>query len=178
MFQLRAAKLQDAAGLARVQVDGWKTAYRGIFPDELLDGFTVEKRTQVFTKRLGHPDYPSDREWLCERDGETIGWLSWMPSRDDDADPRVVAEVAAIYVHPSAWELGVGALLLEHIHEHISKLGTYRETTLWVLEKNHRARRFYERKGYRTDGLSKPQPKFPEILEVRYRRLLAPPTAL
>jgi GNAT superfamily N-acetyltransferase len=178
VFQIRAAKLQDAVGLARIQVHGWQAAYRGIFPDELLDGFTVEKRSQVFAQRLANPDYPSDREWLCERDGEIIGWLSWGPSRDDDTDPSVVAEVAAVYVHPSAWRMGVGALLLEHIHEHLTQLGTYRETTLWVLEKNPQARRFYERYGYQTDGARKAQPKFPDIMEVRYRRLLDPRSAL
>ena len=175
MFQIRPAKLQDAVGLARIQVHGWQTAYRGIFPDELLDGFTIEKRTQVFTERLGNPDYPSDREWLCERDGESIGWLSWIPSRDDDDDPRVVAEVAAVYVHPSAWRMGVGALLMEHIHAHITALGPYRETTLWVLEDNPRARRFYERHGYQTDGSRKAQPKFRQVMEVRYRRPLDAP---
>ena len=175
MLLARPATLADAAGLARVQVHGWQTAYRGIFPNELLDGFTIEKRISVFAERLGNPDRPEDREWLCERGGEIIGWGCWMPSRDDDADPSIVAEVTAVYVHPSAWRLGVGTLLMDHIHTHISGLGRYGETTLWVLEENPRARRFYERHGYRTDGTRKAQPKFPEIIEVRYRRPIGAP---
>ncbi len=174
-LQVRPATLADAAGLARVKVDGWKTAYRGIFPDELLDGFTIEKHTLVFAERLGNPDRLTDREWLCERGGEVIGWACWMPSRDHDADSETVAEVAAVYVHPSAWRMGVGALLMEHIHAHITALGPYRETTLWVLEDNPRARRFYERHGYQTDGSRKAQPKFRQVMEVRYRRPLDAP---
>jgi len=172
MLTIRPAKRDDAVGLARVQVAGWQTAYRGIFPDDFLASFTVEKRSLIFANRLGDPDYPGDRDWLCERDGETVGWLSWMPSRDDDNDSRFVAEVVALYVHPSAWGEGLGALLMEHIHRHLIQIESYRETTLWVLEQNHRARRFYERQGYQDDSVSKTQPKFRNVKEVRYRRLL------
>ena len=177
ILPIRRAALDDGVGLARVQVAGWRTAYRGIFPDDFLANFTVEKRTLLFEQRLGDPNYPSDREWLYERDGEVVGWLSWMPSRDDDDDARFVAEVAALYVHPSTWGMGIGATLMDHIHDYLSQLGSYRETTLWVLEKNHRARRFYERQGYRDDRLSKTQPKFQDIKELRYRRFLEPPSA-
>jgi GNAT superfamily N-acetyltransferase len=184
-LQIRAAGVGDAAGLARVVTHAWQTAYRGVFPDELLDALDVDDRARRFAERFADADYPKDREWLCERDGEIVGWLAWLPSRDEDADPALVAEIAAVYVHPTAWGLGAGAMLMNHVHEHITGLAIYTETTLWVLEKTPQARRFYERAGYRVDGTSRPtvarsaagtrtsQPEFPEILQVRYRRPLA-----
>ena len=32
--------LDDAAGIARVHVDTWRTAYRGLIPDDVLAGFS------------------------------------------------------------------------------------------------------------------------------------------
>jgi hypothetical protein len=48
------------------------------------------------------------------------------------------------------------------------------EATLWVLDANERARRFYEAGGWSTDGAAKIDDShgFP-IVEVRYRRALA-----
>jgi RimJ/RimL family protein N-acetyltransferase len=57
-----------------------------------------------------------------------------------------------------------------------SRNAGYRELTLWVLERNSRARRFYEAAGLRPDGAAKQEmhPVVPVLLEeVRYRRSLA-----
>lgn len=55
----------------------------------------------------------------------------------------------------------------------LAELG-FDAATLWVLEGNQRARRFYEKGGWSTDGATKvdDSPGFP-IAEVRYRRPLA-----
>jgi hypothetical protein len=46
----------------------------------------------------------------------------------------------------------------------------FAEATLWVLDKNVRARRFYERGGWRPDGTSKDDAREGFTLhEVRYR---------
>jgi hypothetical protein len=40
---VRRARLQDAAAIARVHVDAWRSTYRGIVPDEHLDGMSYER---------------------------------------------------------------------------------------------------------------------------------------
>lgn len=49
----------------------------------------------------------------------------------------------------------------------------YRQATLWVLDSNWRARRFYHAGGWQADGTVKTDDTrgFP-LTEVRYRRLL------
>ena len=49
---------------------------------------------------------------------------------------------------------------------------------LWVLRDNVRARRFYERCGWRADGVTKtvPRPYLVDLDEVRYERALVPAT--
>jgi ribosomal protein S18 acetylase RimI-like enzyme len=44
------------------------------------------------------------------------------------------------------------------------------EAVLWVLETNERARRFYEKAGWKTDGQTKTEERGPVVLnDVRYR---------
>ena len=46
----------------------------------------------------------------------------------------------------------------------------FNEAVLWVLETNERARRFYEKVGWKTDGQTKTDDRGPVVLnEVRYR---------
>jgi hypothetical protein len=42
IVRIRKAKLEDSAGLARVQVDSYRTAYADIFPQDYLDHFSYE----------------------------------------------------------------------------------------------------------------------------------------
>jgi RimJ/RimL family protein N-acetyltransferase len=52
----------------------------------------------------------------------------------------------------------------------------FREVTLWVLEGNDRARRFYERWRFEPDGSTKTDERFGfPISEIRYRRSLLSP---
>jgi RimJ/RimL family protein N-acetyltransferase len=62
--------------------------------------------------------------------------------------------------------------LLEHAEDGLAR--DFDEATLWVLEANRRARRFYEHAGWRRDGTN----KFEEFLgvhseETRYRKRLS-----
>jgi hypothetical protein len=43
-WTIRPAAMDDARAIAGVRVESWKSTYRGIFPDDLLDGLSVESR--------------------------------------------------------------------------------------------------------------------------------------
>lgn len=43
-MKIRIAKVSDAEGIAKVQVDTWKTAYNGIFPDEYLSKLSYNEK--------------------------------------------------------------------------------------------------------------------------------------
>ena len=40
---VRTARAEDADAIARVQVDTWRVAYRGLMPDETIAAFDVER---------------------------------------------------------------------------------------------------------------------------------------
>ena len=55
-MQIREARLTDAAGIAKVHVDSWRTTYRGIIPDEYLDKLSYEQRTELWKKNISEAD--------------------------------------------------------------------------------------------------------------------------
>jgi GNAT superfamily N-acetyltransferase len=65
-----------------------------------------------------------------------------------------VGEVHTIYLDPAVWGTGAGAALLDAALDEM-RAAAYRSATLWTLGTNERARRFYERRGWRADGTSK-----------------------
>ncbi|HYL41089.1 MAG TPA: GNAT family N-acetyltransferase [Candidatus Binatus sp.] len=103
--------------------------------------------------------------------GTVVGTAIWAPSGDPDATPDT-AEVRTIYLGPDAIGRGLGRHLLATVVSDVADHGL-RVATLWVLESNARARRFYEAAGWRADGAIKTDERRDGSLhEVRYRRSL------
>lgn len=95
------------------------------------------------------------------------GFAAARPSRDDDND-GTVGEVAALYVAPAHWRRGIGTHLLEEALTRIRHDGSSM-ATLWVLEGNEPAKRFYEYQAWIPDRAHRVEPDI-GALEVRYRR--------
>jgi GNAT superfamily N-acetyltransferase len=70
-----------------------------------------------------------------------------------------------LYVVPEEWGSGVAAELHDAALE---VLGDCPEVRLWTLEQNHRARRFYEGRGWRLNGETRVVPFPPNPLDVGY----------
>jgi ribosomal protein S18 acetylase RimI-like enzyme len=149
--------------VARVHVLAWQSGYRDILPAELLASLSVEERTGRWRRQLAE-----SRTWVVSAPaGPVLGFVSVGPSRDEDAPPGD-GEVYALYVHPDTWGTGVGSRLLTTAAEHLATAHT--GATLWVLERNERARAFYERHGWRPDGAHRQETRAAALLEeLRYR---------
>jgi GNAT superfamily N-acetyltransferase len=147
--RIRAATPEDARAIAEVHVASWRAAYRGVLPDTYLDRLSVDERE---AQRRGHLGDPSS-EWgtlVAEEDGRVIGFATFGPSRDEDAPPGT-GEVPAIYLDPAVVGTGVGRALFAEAASGLRNAG-FTRATLWVLEANERARRFYEKAGWTWDG--------------------------
>lgn len=110
---------------------------------------------------------------VADDDGSVIGFVGYFPSRDPDANPALTGEIGAIYLLPEAWDRGAGRRLMDAVIDVLAVAG-FTQATLWVLESNMRARRFYETGGWSADGTAKLDDSrgFP-LSEVRYRRSLS-----
>ncbi len=72
------------------------------------------------------------------------------PSRDDDTGDDV-AEIVAMNVSPEAWRSGVGTSLMTDALDRFRRDG-WRVVSLWVVDGNDRAQKFYEQFGFEFDG--------------------------
>lgn len=159
-------------GIAIVHVRSWQAVYRGLAPQEYLDHLEVEQRYSVWEHILGEAEWPRVGTFVAECGGDVVGFASICPTRDDDGQPASTGELAAIYLLPRAWGNGLGRALMASVLSALRDAG-FDEATLWVLDTNSRARRFYEAAGWHADGAVKQDARRGFVLnEVRYRRAL------
>jgi len=160
---VRRAELADARGIAQAHVRTWQAAYRHAFPAEVLDGQSVEERERLWLDHLERGRVA----WVALAEETIVGFVSVGPSRTEEE----TGEVYAIYVVPEAWGTGVGHELMAAAKDWFAQEG-YATAMLWVLADNPRARRFYEREGWRPEGTRLDTVRGVEIEEALYR--LAP----
>jgi ribosomal protein S18 acetylase RimI-like enzyme len=157
-----------------VHVRTWRAAYVDIVPQPFLDQMSVDKREATFRDVIvrGNPEM-----WVATQDAQVIGWIGFGPSRDAGAAPEV-GEIEAIYVLPEHWSTGVGRELWRAGVARLRERG-FTSFTLWVLEDNVRAMRFYSAAGMRPNPATRKLLSFAgkQLPEVRYESQSAAPSA-
>ncbi len=141
---VREATVDDVPAIARVHVDTWRATYRGIVPDDFLDGLTYEGRERQWTAALG----PGSRTRLFvgEDDaGRVVGFAACGPELGGDPDYR--GELYALYIDAAAQGRGLGRQLVRAVAGRLADEGMT-SLLLWVLAENP-SRGFYERLGGR-----------------------------
>ncbi len=165
---VRDAQPSDAAEVARVNVRSWQVAYRGLFPDDYLDGLRAEDRTAQYTFGDVRPDCPATIVAVVE--GTICGFATTGPSQDEDVADA--GQLYALYLDPQAWGRGIGRSLIAEARARLSRRG-YAEAILWVHAGNEQAQRFYRADGWQPDGYRRQEYVWGVLAdEVRYRRRL------
>jgi len=129
-------------------------------PDDLDAALAVWRAAN---EARGHPPAPARVERVRAKlrdagalvvvavDGaETVAMGLAEPGRADDGAGEPVAghgHVSMVFVAPTRWGQGLGGLVLDALHA-----AGWARTTLWTRTGNARARRLYEKAGYRPTG--------------------------
>ena len=195
MVSIREFTAADGPAIAEVRRASWRAAYAGIIRQPLIDQATAR------ASGLLQPA-PWRRMLVAVPDGDpaVVGYASFGPERSlltflptsppgsapaatgqHPAAPRLteaglagqVGEVYALYVAPDWWSSGTGRSLMSRAVAALSDAG-YERAVLWVLEANARARRFYERAGFTSDGATNVLDRLGGVTELRYRRAVNP----
>ena len=167
MHTIRPASRTDLEAIATLHVSSWQSAYRGILPDSVLDRLNAADRVRDWSRWLGTPDA---RTFAAIQRRQLVGFARVLPAGPAADAPPASGEISHLYVAPDSQSMGVGQALLARSLEDIVARG-FERAVLWVLEKNYRARAFYERAGFRLDGARRTDPELlgSDAPEVRYQ---------
>ena len=152
MTTIAPATERDAAGIARVYVDAWRSAYAAILPHRGLLGMSYEHQTRQWSWTIRTRAEMQAVIVAAEADHGVVGFTSFGPARGSDrplgfAGERdaKVGEIYTLYVQPEFHERGIGRQLLTAAFAALAHKG-YGCGFLWVLRDNP-SRYFYERVG-------------------------------
>ena len=163
VYEIRQATVKDCPGLAQVQVDSYRTAYAGLFPQSYLLRFSYEEQEQDW------------REWLAagtedvllvavSAEDQVMGYV--LARADPDLFPGYNAEILALHVRQSSQRKGIGQALLGRAVEEL-EARECASVMLWTLKGNP-ARRWYEHLGGKVVGEKSFRVEDWDIVEIAY----------
>jgi GNAT superfamily N-acetyltransferase len=161
---LRRAAPHDAEAIARVRIDGWRTAYRGLVPGAYLDSMQVDASAALWEKILtAGPNSAS--VFVAARGDEVVGFAAGNKLNE----PRygLDAELTAVYLRREFQRVGIGRRMVAAVVDAQRAHGAT-AMIVWLLAANKPARAFYEtlgaellvEQGFQWDGMN--------LLEVGY----------
>lgn len=136
---VRAATPADVDAIQTIAEASWHAAHDDIIGAEAVDEFLAEHYDRETIAAEIDADASAYR--VAEVAGEVVGFAVAVPHDGDHW------RLAAIYVHPDQWGDGVGTALLNAV-EDAACAADAEALELVVMADNHRARRFYEARGY------------------------------
>ncbi|MFE4523726.1 GNAT family N-acetyltransferase [Cytobacillus firmus] len=136
-MRIRAAKLSDASGIAKVHVDSWRTTYKDIIPQAFLDNLSYQRREELWTNKI-----PKGNVFVAENsEGEIVGFSSGGKERSGKFR-NYQGELSSIYILKEFQGQGIGKSLIKPVIKELERAGMY-NMLVFVLEENN-SRLFYE----------------------------------
>lgn len=137
-MEIRKAEMKDAAEIAIVHVNSWKTTYQRIIPDDYLASLDVQIREARWRKFLqeGNTIFV-----VVNHENKIVGFANGGENRNRNY--HYDSELYAIYLLEEAQRKGAGRQLLAHVAEHLLAEG-FQSMLVRVLNGNPAAQ-FYER---------------------------------
>ncbi len=149
IVQIRHAKPVDAADVAKIHDEAWRTAYQGIIPQPHLESL-ITRRGPSWWRRL----METGDVLLLSFDGQPQGYASIGMARY--AKLRNAGEIYELYLSPPFQGIGLGKKLFLAGKRSLERSGL-RGLVVWALEDNVMACDFYTRLGGKPCGRSNVQ---------------------
>jgi GNAT superfamily N-acetyltransferase len=161
---LRAAGAADAERLARLVVDGVQD-YRSFAPSGWTPPSLADEVEHL------HELLPDPHVWclLAERDGELVGEVTVLPAARAarPVDDPALAHLRSLFVRSDFWGTGLASALNAAAVAAARERG-FAQLRLFTPAGQRRARRFYEREGWKPVGDEFHDPG-PGLVLVEYR---------
>lgn len=109
-MELREARVEDAAEIARIHLDGWREAYAGLLPPEVLAAVGYDEQELRWVGILGRQDPREVAVVAVDAFDRLVGFAAGGPERT--GDPEFRGELYAVAVLPAYRRRGLGRRLV------------------------------------------------------------------
>ncbi len=158
---IRKATTEDASRIAEILIFSKRLNYRSIFCDDK----TSFGEMQVLPLATEYMNKPDKLDGVFVYDDEFVKAMMTL-SVTEGTDGTTV-EIGELYVDTFFVGEGIGGRMISAVTDLLC--GVADSVTLWVLEKNEKARRFYEKHGFSHDGARRQEQGTDEFV-VRYTK--------
>ncbi|KGP90680.1 GNAT family acetyltransferase [Pontibacillus chungwhensis BH030062] len=140
-MNIRRAVDRDAEGIAKVHVDSWRTTYKNIIPDKVLQKLSYDQRTGLWKKNIskdGNFVFVAENE-----NGEIVGFADC--GKRENSSTENAGDLTSIYLLEEYQGKGIGKELMKRLFQQFRELN-YTKVFVEVLDDN-KTRYFYEHYG-------------------------------
>ncbi|MGN0173282.1 MAG: GNAT family N-acetyltransferase, partial [Acutalibacteraceae bacterium] len=132
----------DLYEISNIYESSWKYAYKSIIPQDYLESIPKGRWANNIRKT-------GMNSLVLLENGHIIGTSSYCKSRFSDMSGY--GEIVSVYLLPEYIGKGYGKHLLNASVNGLAEMG-FNKVFLYVLEENIRARNFYEKFGFKSNG--------------------------
>lgn len=181
MNNVRFAKTEDVKSLSFIHAQTWKEAYKDYITESYLETISEEKWVPFFTEAIDEKLYnvvlynlegkntgcitfgKARGDITCNTgdscnssvNGNSCSFNNKVCSSSKEIEVSCIsnpkeAEIISLYVLPEFWSSKQGYKLTKFALDSLKSQG-YSKCYLWVIDKNEKARSFYERLGFKND---------------------------
>ncbi len=161
---IRKAKISDIPKIAKVHVDTWKTAYKGIISDEYLQNLSYKWSENAFLTIIKKQNHEITCFIAEGESGKIVGFAIGGIERSNN--PKFKGELWGIYVATEHQRKSIGKSLVFAVVEKLLNLNI-NSMLVWVLKDNP-YRAFYESLGGLLIGEKPIKIGKDELIEVAY----------
>jgi GNAT superfamily N-acetyltransferase len=142
-YVLRHAQPRDSDAIAALHAESWRSAYRGLVPDDVLGAGLDAERRQAWLDRFA--SVPPDRRLvlLATSNDGLVGFTCVLADGEAGFGPLL----DNLHVKPGWRGRGLGARLLDESRAWVRQIAPGQPMHLWVIEGNTAARAFYRAQG-------------------------------
>ena len=147
-YEIKKAGVRSIFDIAKVHVDCWKTTYRGVVPDEKLDGMSYEKSAAKWKEFFAPRRCATMKNTVLvvKKDKETVGFCAGGDVRKfSKRTEGYKGEIKALYILKDHQRRGIGRSFIKYFEEIFRKKKIF-SYIIWVLKDNP-SKGFYRKMG-------------------------------
>ena len=158
LFNIRYATLNDARSISIIYQQSTQSGYQDVMAEAPIYSRLLDRLEPFWIQKLAIPPTKEQRFLVAEHEGQVLGFVEiGAATYPQEVASENTSELHFLFVAPDWMGSGVGSRLLTRATELLREDG-YSQVILWVFSRNLQARRFYERHGWSTNGIERPDP--------------------